>query len=245
MKLLPLLDRIKGFFLRLLKKLPDLISGALDFVYPPVCLVCGLYCEKDICPDCIKLVTRPDKKSFNIRELYAYGDFRYYAGYSGVVKEIIGRFKFKGEMWIGRRLGNILYESFVDCFDYYDLIVYVPAGRASFLKRGFDQCSEIAAGLSKRSGLPVLRALESNSGKGRQHRLKRDSRKDNVTGRFRISDVLTKEELGKLCGSRTLLIDDILTTGSTLRECACLLIDECGCLKVDAMVFATGRTDIG
>ncbi|MBP5311619.1 MAG: ComF family protein [Clostridia bacterium] len=232
-------------YLRVKKRLKGLAKVITDLAFPPVCVICGNYCDHDICGECLKLIFRSSKGKMELPGLYSYGSLYFYARYSGPVKELIGRYKFRGEMWLGRRIGSILFEFFREELRDYDCIVYVPVSRTSFRKRGFDQCHEIAYEVSKRTGIGIMEIIESNSRSPKQSRLKRDLRRDNVSGRFRLKEGLSARDRERLRGSRILLIDDILTTGSTLRECASILVDTCGSSAVDAMVFATGRTDIG
>ena len=235
---------IKRLFEHISQRFPAVLSLGSKIAFPPLCVICEMYCDCNICPECSKLVHRPDADNNDLSGLFDYGKVHFFAKYSGVIKELVGRYKFKGQMWLGKRIGNILYEQFKNEISGYDYLVYVPVSITSFKKRGFDQCFEIASEISKRSGVPIVQALESNSGKRRQSKLKRGLRKDNATGRFGVRDDYFSGKLRSLKGRRILLVDDILTTGSTLRECAGLLIEFCGCQSVDAMVFATGRVDV-
>lgn len=192
----------------------------------------------------MRLVIRAKKDQNRNSGLFTYGELYYYARYTGPIKELVAKYKFGGQMWLGKCIGNIMHDYYQDVFPLYDYIVYVPVSKASMKKRGFDQCFEIVKQISKKSGVPILEVIRGNSGKGRQSRLRRGLRKENVTGRFAVREDIPDETLYALQGSKVLIVDDILTTGSTLRECAALLVDICGCMKVDAMVFATGRTDI-
>ncbi len=231
------LQKIKPVFTKITS-----FAGTLFF--PPACVICGSFCEEGICPDCLKTVNRSTKNKEGRSELYKYGNLFHYARYNGVIKELVGRYKFKGEMWLGRSIGDLLYNHFEERIRDYDCLIYVPASRSAFIKRGFDQCREIALEISKKSGIGVMNVLESTSGRKKQSKLKRDSRKENAEGRFTVAQDYSIGNGEALKGKKVLLIDDILTTGSTLRECAELLIGSCGCSCVDAMVFATGRTDI-
>lgn len=92
-------------------------------------------------------------------------------------------------------------------------LVPIPSSLAHRLRRGEDHTTELARALGARTGLPTVRALTlrggSQSGKGRRER--REARWD----RMRLS--ATGRALPPAAGSRVLLVDDVVTTGSTLR----------------------------
>lgn len=231
-----------------------------ELLFPEICVICGGSTATEgtakrtsavdgnsvrgpvICPKCAKDVVRYTMPNEHPGDIYPFGKLYCYGRYSGALKEAFTRYKFKGEVWMGKRFGKLLYESFGAWFREYSYISYVPVSRDRFRKRGFDQCREMTAEISKLSGIETLRLLEADSGRQKQSRLGFVQRSSNASGKFRVNGDGNRE---KVAGRKILLIDDILTTGATLRECAELIVDELGALSVDAAVFASGRSDIG
>ena len=88
----------------------------------------------------------------------------------------------------------------------------MPLSRGSRKKRGYDQSRLLATAVAKSLGLPLLDVLEKARETQIQHQLGREERAQNVRGAYRAT--------GPVDGRTLLLIDDIVTTGATLTECA-------------------------
>ncbi len=100
----------------------------------------------------------------------------------------------------------------------FDCVTCVPMHRHSLRKRGFNQAEVLAREFAKLTGLPYAELLEKYKANKPQHTLKRSKRYGNVNGVFRVIDPAAVKD------KRIILIDDIITTGSTLGECSRLLI---------------------
>lgn len=111
-------------------------------------------------------------------------------------------------------------------------LVPVPLHPARRRRRGFNQALEIARALSRRAGLPVADCLERVSGgaHGSQVGMGREERLGALAGSFRM-------RAGAAVPMRALLVDDVITTGSTLGACASAL-GRAGVREVGAVVYA-------
>jgi len=212
-----------------------------NILFPRVCIICSQWERDDICCDCSRLIERSTGPCSNTGGVYDFGDICYYGRYVGVLKESFSKYKFHGEIWRGQSFGRLLFSSYKDYLKEggFSFITYVPISKESFRKRGFDQCYEIARELSKVSKIKLIRTLVCKDQKAKQSSLGRIERDSNVSGRFNLINECSEDYSNK----RILLVDDIITTGATIRECACLLKNN-GADRVDCMVFATGRSDI-
>jgi ComF family protein len=116
--------------------------------------------------------------------------------------------------------------------DEIDVIAHVPMLFIRRLLRGYNQCDILASGLAKRLGKPFCgRLLKRTGSPRRQSELGEAERRENVKGTFaagRSSDI---------SGRTVLLIDDVITTGSTLSECA-LMLKEAGARRVFCAALA-------
>ena len=109
-------------------------------------------------------------------------------------------------------------------FDGIDCIVPLPLSKKKLRKRGYNQCDYIAGGISRATGIPIIKdAVKRTTANETQTHKNRDERWKNVEGIFTLSDAT------KLEGRHILLIDDILTTGATLASCAKTIEDGCNC----------------
>jgi competence protein ComFC len=112
-------------------------------------------------------------------------------------------------------------------------LVPVPLHPTRFRERGFNQADALAETLSRRIRLPILRCLERRRYTNTQTRYDRQERMQNLRDAFSLrksSDVREK---------RLVLLDDVLTTGSTLHECA-LVLRAAGAESVRALTVARG-----
>jgi competence protein ComFC len=118
------------------------------------------------------------------------------------------------------------------------IVVPVPLHRHRFQERGFNQSAELAEYLCRDHGLRYVPALERLSDTEHQARLTRKQRLENLRGAFRVAKAYVGEDL-PLRGARVLLVDDIVTTGSTTDACARALRRHAKVQKV--VVIAVGR----
>jgi ComF family protein len=114
---------------------------------------------------------------------------------------------------------------------HFDLIVPVPLHPARERERGFNQATLLAELLSARIAVPLRSVLERIRYTTTQTAYDRSERMENLHDAFRLRKKMNVREL------RVLLIDDVLTTGSTLSECARIL-KEAGAISVHAATAA-------
>jgi ComF family protein len=110
----------------------------------------------------------------------------------------------------------------------FDAAVPVPLYWRRRLQRGFNQAELLARGLSRRTGIPVVRALSRLRPTPAQAGLSNSARRQNVSQAFRARGVQ---------GKRILLIDDVMTTGATAASCAAAL-KQAGARRVSLLTVA-------
>jgi ComF family protein len=153
-----------------------------------------------------------------------------------MVQEMIHRLKYKNQVFIGISLGKyysekLLESSFLEGIDY---IFPIPIHKSKKRKRGYNQSSIIAKEISKLSGIPWdEKVLVKKTKTSSQTDKSRHERFLNLMDTFQIKDGI------ELSGKHILLIDDILTTGSTL-EAAGSKLREKGAL-ISIAVIAVGK----
>ena len=215
------------------------IIGAIkEVIFPNVCIICRKASEKPVCAHCVgKLILSHGEKS-ELHSLFE-GDVYCMAKYTGPFKETFRDYKFKGEIWLGKRFAELIAIIFENTLkaENYDFITYVPVSGDGIRSRGFDQCEEIVRPLGRITGVEIKETVVTSSLKKTQSKLDRRNRMANVRGKFKMGERAESVE-----GKRILLFDDILTTGATLKEISDILYEN-GAVKVDALVAATGRAD--
>ena len=203
-------------------------------VESPVCTCCGLPFtgrsgEDHLCGGCI---TEP--KYFRIA--------RAALVYEPVLTQVVHNFKYKGKIQLADSLSEILLAAFHEHWtdDSIDMVMPVPLHAARIRKRGYNQAYLLIRKWNlrckpepcRRADVPIERRLlvrtaatESQSALGRAERVL------NVKNAFNI------DRPEKIADRRVLLVDDVYTTGSTVNECARLLVN-CGARHVDVLTLA-------
>jgi competence protein ComFC len=152
----------------------------------------------------------------------------------GVVKEFIHRFKYERHFYLRHQLTTWLLEAMDDprlAIDFPDLLVPVPLHRARYREREFNQSAVLATLLSRRIGIPVGDCLQRTRYTTTQTRLNRAERMENLRGAFCV------RQTPPVSDRHLLLIDDVLTTGSTVDECSRVLL-EAGAASVRVLTAA-------
>lgn len=201
--------------------LKKLFAFAADLLFPPRCVFCGCVVSPGarICGKCAEEAVRTgevrymnlsaDGENIKCAALYAY---------RGVVRKSIVDFKFNGRRecagFYAQKLAEQIPESFPGVR--FDAVVSVPISAERKRKRGYNQSELIAGPLAKLLGVPYEECLIKTRDNPEQHMLDRKQRERNVRGVYSAAGTGAE-------GKSILLVDDIVTTGATLSECARVL----------------------
>lgn len=154
----------------------------------------------------------------------------------GVVREMIHRLKYGGEIWLAVPLARWMLDGLSDprlAGGRIEALVPVPLHPVRLREREFNQSALLASELSRLSGIPVIHALRRRRPTVTQTKLDRKHRRQNLRDAF----VLSKN--ADVTNLNLLLVDDVLTTGSTLDACA-LALRAAGAGRVRALTAARG-----
>lgn len=195
-----------------------LISGLLDLFFPPRCVFCHKLLkagERSICTTCqSELPYTAPETALQFGEHFSKCASALY--YQDVVKDSFHRFKFSGRANYATPYGKLM----ADCVrrylpDSYDLITWVPLSSKRKKKRGYDQAMLLAMAVALELSDVAVETLRKVEDRPAQSSLEGPAaRFDNVKDAY----IITAPEL--IVDKRILLIDDIITTGATLSECA-------------------------
>jgi ComF family protein len=224
--------------------LKEILTGIADLIFPPRCITCGELLEQHgplpFCPTCMAGIRfigsplcprcgTPFPAAEGEDHLYGecliterpYAVARSVGRYEETLLTAIHRFKYRGKTGIGDLLSRIMADFAVKTWDMklFERILPVPLHLRRLRERGFNQAVILARGLSKRFNIPLdFTLLRRVLFTPPQVGLDRKQRSANVQGAF----IVTHPE--RIVGRRLLLVDDVYTTGSTLTECARVLI---------------------
>jgi ComF family protein len=150
--------------------------------------------------------------------------------YRGGLERVLHAFKFEKHDFLDDALATLLETLLVARGDMaFDAIVPVPMSRGKERRRGYNQAERLARSLAQRTGIGCELLLTKRGERETQSRMPRSERAKNVRGAFTASSRANAKAI--------LLIDDICTTGQTLRACASELL-RAGASRVAAVTVA-------
>ena len=192
----------------------------LDLFFPPRCAFCHDFLEtshEGVCAHCrtgLPFAQNGGRQHFPFIPACVSP-----LNYEGNVRESLLRYKFGGATGYAKVYGQLVSETVrTELPGAYDIITWVPLSRKRLRERGYDQARLLAKATAKALGMPLTPTLykqrntQPQSGTGDAAK-----RSANITGAYRM------KKGADVTGKRVLLIDDIVTTGSTLLECARVL----------------------
>ena len=199
----------------------------LNFITAPYCYKCGhpfeeaVSSKKLICANCAKKHKTPFR--YNRSALY----------YDDISKDLILALKFMDKTENAKTLAKWLCMAGYDIWkEEVDILVPVPLHYKRLIKRRYNQSALLAKELSKLTGIKVdYTSLIKHKATKPQVQFSGHERVKNVRGAFSVK----KPE--NIKGQRVVLIDDVMTTGSTLKECA-LALKKAGAKSVDTLTVA-------
>lgn len=222
-------------------------------LFPKCCPICHKALvdgEEFLCLECLWKIPRTDYQ-FNqeneliqkivdikapIEKAVAFFFYKNSNPYSRLIRDA----KYNGRphinLQLARRYATELQSS--GFFDDIDIIIPVPIHWLKRLRRGYNQTDYIAQGLSEVTGIAVANNLRA---------AKRHKTQTHKTGKERQSTLLNifvVDKPDELVGKHVLLVDDVITTGSTIVTCARALHDVVADLKLSVISLATTRLEI-
>lgn len=194
-----------------------MFSGMWDLIFPPRCAFCRKVLktgEKGMCAKCAGSISYTRGGGAQSGDFFKLCVSPLY--YEGSVRDSILRFKFRDGTIYAKLYGTML----ADCIrenlkGQYDIITWVPLSEKRRKKRGYDQAMLLAMAAALDLDDVAVELLYKITDVPAQSSLGgAEKRRANISGVYVVAD----EELVR--GKRILVIDDIITTGSTLSECA-------------------------
>lgn len=206
-----------------------ILHDFLHLFFPDCCCVCGNklnISEKGICLGCLYKLPKTNnyKEPGNKAEELMAGRFPFeriasFCVYTkeGILQKLVHQFKYNNRKEVAIMLGRLFAKDLLDSefISSIDLIVPVPLHPKRLKTRGYNQSEQVAGGLSEITGIPIstsnlFRAIYNPT----QTKRSRTQRWENVKDIFEVRNTT------EFAGKHLLLVDDVITTGSTIEACS-------------------------
>jgi len=222
-----------------MSRLTVIKNSLFSLFFPPVCAACGHYLEDEkegvLCEACMRSLPRTEQAAIreNSTEMSLWGEARSRAAAKKVmhleraaaflffekdhsIRRVIHVMKYADRPEIGAALGRqaAIEMQYADFFDEIDVIIPIPLHKKRLRSRGYNQSEYIARGLSAITGIPVDTTHVTRERNTPKQALQGgEGRKTNVQNAFGVNHP------EQLYHKHILLVDDLLTTGETMRAC--------------------------
>lgn len=204
--------------------LRSLWGAVVDFLFPPRCPICAAYVESvgEWCESCLAKTARPHRLPLTVAMLAVISEAWAVSRYHGGTRDLVRTLKYRGQKGVLPYINTLLSrvaaaENITHILAESDIAVPVPLHQKKEKARGFNQTELIFRDFLAGRNIPLQKILVRTRFTQPMYRLTAAERNANLRGAFALragADVQDKT---------ILLLDDILTTGSTLFECAKVL----------------------
>ncbi len=217
----------------MIRTIKQWLGAAADVVLPRVCPVCGQALDGDerwLCRKCLADLprTRYEDVDFNTMEQHfagkvpieratAYFFYEKDAPYASILHDIKYHSTPRMGQWLTARAVHDMAASHF--FDSIDVVTAVPLHRSKLAHRGYNQSEYLARGIAGELNIPFVETLKAIRPHSTQTHKGALERWQNIQDNY----ALNHKNADQLAGKHILLVDDVITTGSTLTVCASLL----------------------
>ena len=218
----------------------------LDIIFPRFCFSCKQYSQNgQLCPDCFSDInyinpesvcvscgvpfnyfsesaSGPEHKcSYCLTEKVHYSVCRSIAYLDGTIREMLHAFKYRRKLGLAKLFSKLILDNFPKDLLGFDLIMPVPLHINKLREREYNQSAILVNGISGKLNCEkdLFSLVKSRETEPQVNFKNRKNRKKNLVKSFSVRDVKKVEKRS------ILLVDDVYTSGSTINECARLLLE--------------------
>lgn len=233
-----------------------MFSGLLNFIFPAYCVSCGRRGQL-LCSACYQQIEFLSSAGLELSNATTLAQVRAMGHYQSPLKELIVAMKYRSVRAAAQLLGRMIH--FHLLVPTVDIVTFVPISRQRINQRGFNQAQVMAENLSTAMQRPLVKLLKKVKATKHQAQCDNDQeRLTNLQGVFALtadgralrdlSDLSKKKKVGRhsqlklphsdlQCGKSVLIVDDVVTTGSTFNQCA-LALKQAGVKRIYAVAAA-------
>lgn len=212
------------------------LQSLATLIFPPRCIGCDCWQTAGalgLCANCFSRLNFLSTPAHLPHLKPCYVDVAYSTlAYEGKVLQWIHQFKYHRQFYLGKALAHLM-ASMVCEWDDFDYLVPTPLHWWRRLRRGFNPSHLLAYCLGQKLNKAVLACLAKSRRTPPQMKLSRTERLKNVQGSFALSSRVQTQ----IAKKTLLLIDDVLTTGATVNECAKVL-RQAGAKRIAVLTLA-------
>lgn len=204
-----------------------MLQKLIEFIAPPDCSVCSRP-GQNLCKDCLETATVPKVPSCYfcnrltldgracpvcVRKTSLRGAYILWR-YEGAAKDLVHRLKYANDRAVARLMASQAIKEF--SLEGYDLVTFVASDGAALRRRGYNQAELLAGAVAKQARLPHRNVLLRIRHIPQTHL----SRAKRLAG---VKDNFVCFRPKEVAGKKVLIVDDVVTTGATMNECARVL----------------------
>lgn len=195
----------------------NLINIVSFLFFPKVCGICEKINKEGICKKCELKIIKSMKKNIDIKDEKTMFFKKHYFifEYKGIIREKLIQYKFNNKSYYSDFFNSVLkkYINKNRILEKYDIIIPVPISKIKEKIRGYNQVTLMLKNIEKVDDRILIKTKENKT----QSELTKQERKENVKN---VYNVINEQ---KIMNKKILLIDDIYTTGETVKECCRML----------------------
>lgn len=211
-----------------------------NLIFPSknICLICKTADEdikRHICPICYSNLEIVNKGV----EMYSpYIETVYYSlFYNRFIREVVKDYKYNGKNYLYKVLGEIMVDTINPIGLSLDAILYIPMHRRKQAIRGYNQSELLARYISKKADIPLI------SNNLIKHKMTKDQSHSNMMERStNLQNSFKIRKAESIKDKHILLVDDIVTTGSTMEEASRVLIEN-GAKKITGIALTSSKNN--
>lgn len=219
--------------------LNTIYTAIVQFLFPSRCPSCHAYVEKEgqWCPSCLNEILRNKNLAYDAQIRKYISPIIAIGKYDKGLKDLIHELKYQNNFSTLPYIYTVLKKLDEEWqFTSFDLVIPVPLHFQKLRKRGFNQVDKIFSAWAKANKLHYADILIRTKKTKSQYSLNPAQRKQNLQDAFELKENISVTDC------KCLLLDDIFTTGSTLKNCAKVLKQH-GASKVSGLVLASNADD--